>query len=106
KYICFSGDDITTSPNDPYYLEDLAQAIVNLNRKGYDLGIIFRRCPVDFSDRFDKVLNAYKNVISVIDPLWTKQGHNWQNIMPTPEDMGLLANISKYCILVVNVGSS
>lgn len=106
KYICFSGDDITTSPNDPYYLEDLAKSVIELNKKGCALGIIFRRCPVDFSDRFDNVLQTYKNVIRVIDPLWRKHGTTWQTIMPTPEDMGLLANISKHAILVVNVGSS
>ena len=33
KYICFSGDDVTTSPDDPKYLEDLALAITRLNKK-------------------------------------------------------------------------
>ena len=32
KYICFSGDDTTTSPLDQYYLEDLAVAVQNLNK--------------------------------------------------------------------------
>src|SRR5690606_6872001 len=50
--------------------------------------------------------DSYKDVITVMDPLWIKVGANWQTIMPTPEDMSLLANISKHCILVINVGSS
>ena len=55
KYICFTGDDITTSPDDPLYLEDAAQAILELNKGDFHLGLIFRRCPVDFSNRYDSV---------------------------------------------------
>ena len=49
KYICFSGDDITTSPHDPEYLRDVLEAVKELNTKGQNLGVIFRPCPVDFS---------------------------------------------------------
>ena len=49
KYICFSGDDVTTSPNDPQYLSDVVKAVKYLNTKGNNIGILFRRCPVDFS---------------------------------------------------------
>jgi hypothetical protein len=59
KYICFSGDDVTTSPNDPHYLLDVAKAVEQLNAKGHNLGIIFRRCPVDFSNRYDFVSEKY-----------------------------------------------
>jgi hypothetical protein len=34
KYICYSGDDETTSPLDQFYLEDLANAVRSLNEKG------------------------------------------------------------------------
>ncbi|MCB0749742.1 MAG: UDP-glycosyltransferase, partial [Ignavibacteriae bacterium] len=69
-YICFSGDDVTTSPQDPLYLKDLAEAVRTLNKEGHSLGIIFRRCPVDFSDRYDYVLEEYKELIVPIDPVW------------------------------------
>ena len=36
KYICFSGDDVVTSPLDQYYLEDLAISVHELNQKGYN----------------------------------------------------------------------
>ncbi|MCH3884991.1 hypothetical protein [Tenacibaculum aquimarinum] len=32
-YICYSGDDFTTSPNDQFYLEDIAKAVTELNKK-------------------------------------------------------------------------
>lgn len=106
RYICFSGDDITTSPNDPVYLEDLAEAIIKLNSKGLNLGIIFRRCPVDFSDRFDKVLLKYKEIITSINPKWEKKGEAWHAILPTKEDLVLQMNTIHHTELVINLGSS
>lgn len=106
KYICYSGDDITTSPNDPTYLEDVAKAVRELNQKGNKLGIIFRRCPVDFSDRFETVLNTYSDVITAIQPKWKRIGASWNTILPTKEDMALLANTIHHTEFVVNLGSS
>lgn len=106
KYICFSGDDITTSPNDPLYLRDLSIAINKLNNKGYNIGIIFRRCPVDFSNRFDEVLQNYNRVIVPIEPIWNKTGNIWNTIFPTSDDYKLQTNIIKHTECVVNLGSS
>ena len=66
KYICYSGDDETTSPLDQYYLEDLTKAVRSLNSKGYKLGIIYRKCPVDFTKRYDAVIEANKDIIEVL----------------------------------------
>ncbi len=106
KYICYSGDDITTSPNDPNYLEDVAKAVRQLNQEGNKLGIIFRRCPVDFSNRFEKVLKTYSDVITPIQPKWQKIGASWNTVLPTKEDMALLANTIHHTEFVVNLGSS
>lgn len=106
KYICYSGDDVTTSPLDQYYLEDVAKAIEKLNKKGYNLGIIFRRCPVDFSSRFDTVLKKYAHIISVINPKWELIDHSWNKILPLKEDLVLQKNLAQYCEMVINLGSS
>jgi hypothetical protein len=106
KYICFSGDDITTSPNDQFYLEDVAKAVRSLNSKGYNLGIIYRKCPVDFSDRYIPVYKKYKDVITLVSPLWENLGNSWDAVMPTKEDAALLVNTVKYSELVINIGSS
>lgn len=106
KYICFSGDDFTTSPTDEFYLRDLAEAIMLLNNKGYNLGIIFRRCPVDFSNRYDKIIDKYQHIIRPIEPLWKKIGQDWDKIMPTKEDLQLQTNIIAHTECVVNLGSS
>lgn len=106
KYICFSGDDITTSPDDPKYLEDLAMAVERMNQKGHNLGIIFRRCPVDFSKRYDYILEKYKDIIVPIDPLWKPFTEYWDTILPTREDGILFSNIAEHSEMVVNLGST
>lgn len=106
KYICFSGDDETTSPLDQYYLEDLAHAVRSLNTKGKNLGIIYRKCPVDTTTRYDAVIVANKDVIAVIDPLWKPMGKQWNEILPTKEDVALLYNVCAHSEFVANVCSS
>jgi hypothetical protein len=106
KYLCFSGDDVTTSPNDPTYLSDTAAAVVRLNQQGHNLGIIFRRCPVDFSNRFDAVLEQYKEVITSIIPKWEKKGEAWHDISPTKADLALQMNTIAHTEMVINLGSS
>lgn len=106
KYICFSGDDITTSPYDPHYLLDLIKAVRILNKKGNQLGIIFRRCPVDFSTRYHLILEENKDIVTAIEPRWDKVGEGWNVILPTKEDSILQLNIIAHTELVVNLGSS
>ena len=79
KYICFSGDDQTTSPLDQYYLEDTAIAIRKLREEGRDVAIIYRKVPIDFSGRYDAVLEEYKDVITAIDPLWKTYGRTMES---------------------------
>jgi hypothetical protein len=106
KYICYSGDDETTSPLDQFYLEDLAHAVRSLNRKGENLGIIYRKCPVDTSSRYDAVIEANKDVIVVLDPLWRAMGRQWNEILPTKADLKMLYNVCKHSEFVTNVCSS
>lgn len=106
EYICFSGDDVTTSPDDPKYLEDFAKAVTSLNTKGHNLGILFRKCPVDFSGRYDFLLSEYKNVIVEVAPKWENVNNTWNTMLPTMEDSILLSNTIAHTLFVVNLGSS
>lgn len=106
RYICFSGDDVTTSPNDPKYLEDTAAAVEKLNQRGFNVGIVFRKCPVDFSSRFDKVLEKYSHIITSVDPKWEKKGEAWHDVLPTKEDLILQMNTIFHTEFVINLGSS
>ena len=106
EYLCFSGDDITTSPYDPIYLEDVAKAVTELNHQGANLGILFRRCPVDFSSRYDAVLKQYNSIITPIVPLWKSMGEEWNTILPTAADVDLQINTIAHTAFVINLGSS
>ncbi len=107
KWICFSGDDAKTSPYDPMYLEDLAKSISKMNEVDKPL-IIFRRCPVDYSNRYNTILNKYNDIIIAINPLWNipKEGQNWGYVFPKYEDINLQVNLAFHCELVVNLGST
>lgn len=106
KYLCFSGDDITTSPLDQFYLEDLAIAVEQLNNEGHNLGIIYRKCPVDNTNRYDEILEKYKETIKIIEPDWTKVGGQWNQVIPNKGDKELLYNICEHSELVANVCST
>lgn len=102
KWICFSGDDEKTSPFDPQYLYDLSEALVDRE----DIEIIFRRCPVDFSKRYDYVLEKFKSLITSIDPIWNKIDGNWGSYYPDYKDVSLQYNLANHCEFVVNIGST
>lgn len=107
KIICFSGDDVRTSPYDPAYLEDLAEALSRLPDRQRPQ-ILFRRSPADFSGRYDDVLKRYGDVVKVSDPIWNKEkaSDGWSLFYPSIEDVSLLVNIAWHCDAVYNVGST
>ncbi|HPF12308.1 MAG TPA: hypothetical protein PLP62_12700 [Flavobacteriaceae bacterium] len=105
KWICFSGDDEKTSPYDPQYLDDLATAIQSLP-ENLCPQIIFRRCPVDVSTRYDSVLEKWGERIVPIDPIWNTSTFNWGRVYPSTNDIDLLVNLARHCELVINLGST
>jgi hypothetical protein len=106
RYICFTGDDVTTSPDDPGYLRDVAMAVRALNSKGHKLGLLFRRCPVDFSGRYKTVVSEFADVISEIAPQWNRIDSAWNAVLPGREDSALLANTIAHSEMAINLGSS
>lgn len=106
KIICFSGDDTLTSPDDPSYLKDIAEEIMKAKLQD-EYQILLRRCPVDFSGRFDDVVNQYKDLIKEAPPLWYfNSSKDWITVYPSVEDVKLLVSTAFYCDIVVNVGST
>ncbi len=106
KYICFSGDDETTSPLDQFYLEDLANTVRSLNEKGCNLGIIYRKCPVDITKRYEPIIRANNDIIEVLDPIWKQVGDQWNQVLPAKEDFNMLYNVCEHSEFVTNVCSS
>jgi hypothetical protein len=104
KWICFSGDDIITSPYDHLFLKDVTES---LNSRKDDLQIIFRRSPVDFSERYDEVLRRYKDIVKAVDPLWNIESQTgWVGYFPKAEDINMQVNLAYHCELVINLGST
>lgn len=106
KIICFSGDDTKTSPDDPSYLKDIAEEITKAGLQN-EYQILLRRCPVDFSGRFDEIVKQYKDLIKDAPPLWYfSKSKEWNTVYPTFEDVKLLVSTAFYSDIVVNVGST
>lgn len=104
KWICFSGDDLITSPYDQDFLNDVAESLYS---KRDQVQIIFRRCPVDFSKRYDEVLDKYSNFIVSIDPLWNIETETgWTGYFPKYQDIDMQINLAYHCEAVVNLGST
>ncbi len=103
KWICFSGDDVYTSPHDPNYLNDIAESISKMNES---IQLIFRRCPVDFSERYDEVLEKFKDLIIPIDPIWHTDSEAWVGYFSKLEDVDLQVNLAYHCEGVINLGST
>jgi len=106
KIICYSGDDLTTCPDDPQYLADLADELVQHDLDA-EYQILLRRCPVDISGRFDTVVSKYPDLIKQAPPLWNfEPNSSWTTIYPLPEDVKLLVSTAYYSDVVVNLGST
>lgn len=106
KIICFSGDDELTSPDDPKYLEDVAEEITKAELDT-EFQILLRRCPIDLSGRFDSVIKKYPNLIKEAAPIWNfNTASSWTTIYPTFEDVKLLVSTAFYSDIVINLGST
>ncbi len=107
KYVLYSGDDIRTSPNDEYFVEDLAKAVRVYNKRyGANMHILLRPVPVDFSPRYNEVIEKYKDVVTLVRALWKAADARWTSYFPTPDDGKMLSNLAEHCEAVFNVGSS
>jgi len=101
--VVWSGGDLTTSPRDPAYLADLAEAVREVEGRPQ---LVFRRSPADHSDRYDAVLAAHPEVV-VSDPRWIAPvDGGWDRAVPARADTELLANLARHSDLVVNLGST
>lgn len=106
KIICYSGDDVLTSPDDPKYLEDLAEALLQHDLQN-EYQILLRRSPVDLSGRFEPVICKYSQLIKEAPPIWNfKNKNDWTTVYALPEDVKLLVSTAFYSEVVINVGST
>lgn len=107
KTICFSAND-ESSPYESLYLDNVCEEVSKIDFENRPQ-ILFRKSPVDVSNRFDKVLEKYKNLVFSITPDWrfeSGQQKLFSTIYPSINDSKLLVNTVKHSDLVINLGST
>ncbi|MFB9052845.1 hypothetical protein ACFFVB_07095 [Formosa undariae] len=103
RWVCFSGDDVKTSPYDALYFKDVVEALQPYKET---IQLIFRRCPVDFSSRYDSVLDINTDFVFAIDPLWHIPEGGWTGYVSKYEDVAMQVNLASHCDVVINLGST
>tara|TARA_R110000787_G_scaffold184181_5_gene296065 strand:+ start:11631 stop:13028 length:1398 start_codon:yes stop_codon:yes gene_type:complete len=108
KYILFTGNDKTTSPNDPIYLAEICKAVLKINEhRNNEYRVLFRPNPVDRNSDFDITLKIYSNVLTELKPEWFgSEDFFWNKGGPSMNDISLLTNSIIHSELIVNVGST
>ncbi|MFD2567780.1 hypothetical protein [Pseudotenacibaculum haliotis] len=107
RYILFSGNDKTTSPNDPVYLSDLCKSVKELNKEEDIYRVLFRPNPIDRNEGFDTVLDEFSDVATEIKPDWFGTDvFLWNKGGPSKKDVSLLINTIIHSDLIVNMGST
>lgn len=107
KTVCFSAND-TSSPYEAIYLENLCESLMTIEETNRPQ-ILFRKCPVDVSNRFDVVIKKYKDLLIPINPDWriaSAMENSFTEIYPSFLDISLLVNTVFHSDVVVNLGST
>lgn len=104
----FSCGDVSTSPNDPLYIETIAKAITEgkFNKK---LNFIVRTSPAEEPDRFKDLALKYP-FISWNFPNWIQARSNhqesWSQRIPTVTDVNDLKALLNYSTININMLST
>lgn len=103
--ICYSGGDAGTCPED----QEHVRVLMELVRAGRIEGapqVIVRPVPVDDGARYARVRRDFPELI-YCQPEWVHaEPGNWTRVIPTPEDVRFLANLTQHCDLNINLGST
>ncbi|MFV8279918.1 hypothetical protein ACNKXS_00160 [Christiangramia marina] len=106
--ICFSCGDVSTSANDPIYIETIAEAI-QTNQLDKSVNFLVRTSPAEEPHRFRYVAEKF-SFIKWNYPQWkqTRQDHAelWSQRVPTKTDLQDLRMILEYADLGINMCST
>lgn len=105
QLICYSGGDTGTAPEDPQHVRILMELI----RQGRIEGnpqVLLRPSPVDEGSRYDDVRHDYPELIYT-RPQWehTQLG-DWSRVIPMPQDVPFLANLTYHADMNINMAST
>ena len=103
--LCYSGGDAGTCPEDQEHVRVLLEHI-RAGRIQNRPQVLVRPSPADDGKRYEAVRRDFPELI-FSPPRWvhTEPG-DWSRIIPMPDDIALLANITHHADLNVNLGST
>jgi hypothetical protein len=103
--ICYTGGDLGNAPRDPEHV----RALMKLIRNGCIRGnpqVLLRPAPVDAGVRYNSVRAEYPELL-YCRPAWLhSEGENWADVLPLPDDVRFLANLTRYGDLNINWAST
>lgn len=103
--ICYSGGDAGTCPEDPAHLRVLMELIRAHSIKRQPQ-VLLRPAPVDDGRRYDQVRKDHPELLYA-KPAWVHaEPGNWARVIPLPEDVQFLANLTRHADLNVNLAST
>jgi hypothetical protein len=106
--LLFSCGDVSTSPNDPLYIEAIASAIVNKDLCK-DVNFLVRTSPAESPERFTSLAEKYP-FIKWNYPKWVQARSNhqeaWSQRIPTVEDVHDLKSVLQYSAVNINMLST
>jgi hypothetical protein len=106
--LLFSCGDVSTSKNDPLYIEVIANAIEKdqLIKK---VNLLVRTSPAEEPTRFESLAKKYP-FIAWNYPLWKQARSNhqeaWSQRIPSVEDVNDLKSVLKYTVVTINMLST
>ena len=103
--ICYSGGDAGTCPEDPKHVGVLMD-LVRSGRIRHAPQVLVRPAPVDDGSRFADVRRAHPELLWA-QPHWVHaRPGDWSRVLPLPEDIEFLANLTHHADLNVNLAST
>lgn len=103
--ICYSGGDTGTAPEDHLHVRVLMEQIRDGKIK-HNPQVLLRPAPVDDGVRYDEVRRDFPELIYAA-PFWIHaEPGNWASVIPSPDDVQFLANLTRHADLNVNLAST
>lgn len=106
--VFFSCGDVSTSPNDPVYIETIAKGIVE-NKFSQDINLLVRTSPAEEPARFKSLADKYPFIIwNYPDWFQARSNHqeNWSQRIPSVNDVKNLRALLEFTDISVNMLST
>ncbi|MCG2611257.1 hypothetical protein LZZ90_07040 [Flavobacterium sp. SM15] len=106
--VLFSCGDVSTSPNDPLYIETIAKAILE-NEIVKPVNLLIRTSPAEEPSRFEALANNYPFIVWNY-PDWkqarSRHQESWSQRIPSVQDVTDLKSVLQYSSVNVNMLST